>query len=88
MTLEEAIRILRSPEGRDETKRVYFLRRAVDWAEITIRAGGVERAEAEAIVDAVGARAEELFPGSQETFAIVYGVRMRRILAEVFGQPD
>ena len=86
MTLEEAIRILRSPEGRDETKRVYLLRRAVEWAEITIRAGDVTRADAEAIVNAVAARAEELFPGSRETFAIVYGVRLKRVIHETFGE--
>lgn len=85
MTLDEAIRILRSPEGRDETKRVYLLRRTVDWAEITIRAGGVSREQAEELVDAVAARAEELFPDSRETFAIVYGVRLRRVIREVFG---
>jgi hypothetical protein len=88
MTLEEAIRILRSPEGRDETKRVYLLSRAVDWAEITIRAGGVRRSDAEAIVDAVADRAEELFPESRATFAIVYGVRLKRVVDEVYGQPD
>jgi hypothetical protein len=88
MTLEEAIRILRSPEGRDETKRVYLLRRTVDWAEITIRAGGVSRDDAEAIVDAVASRADELFPGSRETFAIVYGVRLKRVIEEVHGQGD
>jgi hypothetical protein len=88
MTLEETIRILRSPEGREETKRVYLLRRAVDWAEITIRAGDVTRGDAEEIVDAVAARAEELFPGSQDTFAIVYGVRLRRVIDEVYGKSD
>jgi hypothetical protein len=88
MTLEEAIRILRSPEGREETKRVYLLGRAVDWAEITIRAGDVSRDDAEAIVDAVAARAEELFPGSRDQFAIIYGVRLRRVIAEVFGAAD
>lgn len=85
MTLEEAIRILRSPEGRDETKRVYHLRCAVDWAEMTIRMGGLSRAEAEEIISAVASRAEHLFPGSQITFAIVYGARLRRVLSEVFG---
>jgi hypothetical protein len=85
MTLEETIRILRTPEGREETRRVYLLRRAVDWAEITIRAGDVTRDDAEAIVDAVASRAEELFPGSGDTFAIVYGVRLRRVIAEVYG---
>jgi hypothetical protein len=88
MTLEEAIRILRSPEGRDETKRVYLLRRAVDWAEITIRAGGVTRGDAEAIVDAVADRAEDLFPDSRATFAIVYGFRLKRVVDEVYGQAD
>ncbi|HZU85714.1 MAG TPA: hypothetical protein VE987_22460 [Polyangiaceae bacterium] len=88
MTLEEAIRILRSPEGREETKRVYLLRRTVDWAEITIRAGGVSRGDAESIVDAVASRAEDLFPGSRDTFAIVYGVRLRRIIDEVYGKSD
>jgi hypothetical protein len=88
MTLEEAIRILRSPEGRDETKRVYLLGRAVDWAEITIRAGDVTRGDAESLVDAVAARAEELFPGSRGTFAIVYGVRLKRVIDETYGQGD
>lgn len=88
MTLGEVIAILRSPEGKEETKRVYLLRRAVDWAEITIRAGDVTRDDAESIVDAVAARAEELFPGSQQTFAIVYGVRLKRVITEVYGQAD
>jgi hypothetical protein len=88
MTLEEAIRILRSPEGKDETKRVYLLRRAVEWAEITIRARHVDRDDAESIVDAVASRAEELFPGSQDTFAIVYGVRLKRVIDETYGKGD
>ena len=88
MTLEEAIRILRSPEGKDETKRVYLLRRAVDWAEMTIRSRQVERDDAESLVDAVASRAEELFPGSRDTFAIVYGVRLKRVIDETFGQGD
>ena len=88
MTLDEAIRVLRSPEGKDETKRVYLLRCAVDWAEITIRAGHVDRDDAESLVDAVAARAENLFPGSRDTFAIVYGVRLKRVIHEVFGTGD
>jgi hypothetical protein len=88
MTLDEAIRILRSPEGREETKRVYLLRRTVDWAEITIRAGDVTRQDAESLVDAVATRAEELFPGSRDTFAIVYGVRLKRVIDETYGQGD
>jgi len=86
MTLEEAIAILRSPEGKDETKRVYLLGRAVDWAEITIRSRQVDRGDAESLVNAVAARAEALFPGSRETFAIVYGVRLKRVIEETFGR--
>jgi hypothetical protein len=88
MTLEEAIRILRSPEGKEETKRVYLLRRAVDFAEMTIRGGHVDRQDAESIVDAVASRAEELFPGSRDTFAIVYGVRLKRVIDETYGEGD
>jgi hypothetical protein len=36
----------------------------------------------------VAARAEELFPGSSSTFAIVYGVRLKRVIDETFGQGD
>jgi hypothetical protein len=88
MTLQEAIAILRSPEGRDETRRVYLLRRAVDFAEITMRSGGIERSDAEEIVDAVASIAEDLFAGSAETFRIVYGFRLRRVIDEVFGPSD
>jgi hypothetical protein len=88
MTLEEAIAILRSPEGKEETRRVYCLGKAVDFAEINMRSGGIPRSEAEALVDAVAAYAEQLFPGSAETFRIVYGVRLRRVMTEVFGPTD
>ena len=85
MTLEEAIAVLRSPEGKDETKRVYLLARAVDWAEITIRSRHVERQDAESLVNAVAAKAEDLFPGSRDTFAIIYGVRLKRVIDETYG---
>ena len=64
MTLEEAIAILRSPEGKEETRRVYVLRRAVDFAEINMRAGGLSRPEAQELINAVGSLAEDLFAGS------------------------
>ncbi len=88
MTLQEAIEILRSPAGKEETRRVYVLRRAVDFAEITMRAGGISRQEAEELVDVVAGLAEELFQGSRQTFGIVYGVRLKRVLEEVYGKPD
>ena len=53
-----------------------------------MRLGDLPRGEAEALVDAVAAYAEQLFPGSEETFRIVYGVRLRRVMTEVFGPTD
>jgi hypothetical protein len=88
MTRDEAVRILRSPEGKEETRRVYVLRKAVDFAEIAVRAGDIEKREAERLVDAVASLAEELFAGSAETFRIVYGRRLKRVLEEVYGPSD
>jgi hypothetical protein len=88
MTRDEAVRILRSPEGKEETRRVYILRRAVDFAEIALRAGGIPKGEAEGLVDTVAALAEDLFAGSAETFRIIYGLRLRRVLEEVYGPGD
>jgi hypothetical protein len=88
MTRDEAVRILRSPEGKEETRRVYILRKAVDFAEITVRAGDIPRADAECLVDTVASLAEELFAGSRETFRIIYGLRLRRVLDEVYGPSD
>ena len=86
MTREEVIAILRSTAGRDETRRVYYLRRAVDFVEQTISTGQATRIEAEQMTDAVAELAEEYFPGSTETFAIIYGHRLRRVMNEVFGK--
>jgi hypothetical protein len=88
MTRDEAVRILRSPEGKEETRRVYVLRKAVDFAEIAVRAGDLSRPDAERLVDTVAALAEELFEGSRETFRIVYGQRLKRVLDEVYGVGD
>ncbi|GAC1585367.1 MAG: hypothetical protein NVS3B20_27550 [Polyangiales bacterium] len=85
MTLEEAIAILRSPEGREETKRVHRLNRAVEVAIQVIYAERMSRLEAERVVDQVAKLAEEMFPGSRDTFEIVYGRRLQRVIREVFG---
>jgi hypothetical protein len=85
MTLEDAIAILRSPEGKDETRRVHRLARAVEVAIQVICNGRVSRTDAEQLVDQVAKLAEDLFPGSRDTFAIVYGRRLQRIIGEVFG---
>ena len=85
MTLEEAIAVLKSPEGRDETRRVHRLHRAVEVAIQVIATQTRSRAEAEQVVEQLASVAEELFPGSSHTFSIVYGRKMRRVIGEVFG---
>ena len=85
MTRDEAVAILRSPEGRDETRRVYQLRRAFELVLQTIYGGDHTRAEAEQLVDGLAELAEEYFPGSAETFSIVYGRRLGKVISEVYG---
>ena len=88
MTRDEAVAILRSPEGRDETRRVYKLRRAFELVLQTIYTGDHSRDEAEQLVDGLAELAEEYFPGSSETFSIVYGRSLGRVISEVYGTPD
>lgn len=88
MTRDEAVAILRSPEGRDETRRVYHLRRAFELVLQTIYSGDHSRAEAEQLVDGLAELAEEYFPGSAETFTIIYGRRLGRAIGEVYGGAD
>jgi hypothetical protein len=88
MTRDEAVAILRSPEGRDETRRVYHLGRAFDLVMQTLCGGDHSRAEAEQLVDGLANFAEEIFPGSSETFAIIYGQRLRKVIEEVYGASD
>ena len=88
MTREEVIAILRSAAGRDETRKIRNLGRAIDFVERTIYRRDVSKFEAEQMIDAAAKIAEEYFPGSSETFGIVYGRRLRRVLEEVFGAPS
>jgi hypothetical protein len=88
MTREEAIAILTSPAGLDETLRVHRLARAVDATERALREERITRRDAEDIVDHVAGIAEQLFEGSRETFEVVYGRRLRRVIREVFGDGD
>lgn len=88
MTREEVIAILKSTAGRDETRKIRNLGRAVAFVERAIYSGSVSRLEAEQMIDATANIAEEYFPGSTETFGIVYGHRLRRVLEEAFGAPS
>jgi hypothetical protein len=85
MTREEMIAILRSAAGQEETRKVRNLGRAIDFVEHTIYSRQLSRLEAEQMADAAARIAEEYFPGSGDTFSIVYGRRLRRVINEVFG---
>lgn len=85
MTREELIAILRSEAGREETRKVRDLGRAIDFVEHAIYSRQISRMEAEEMTDAAAKIAEQYFPGSSDTFSIVYGRRLRRVIAEVFG---
>jgi hypothetical protein len=88
MTREEVIGVLQSPEGREETRRIYRLRKAYELVAQTIYGSHPERTEAEQLVDALAELAEQYFPGSADTFGIIYGHRLKRAIAEVYGPGD
>jgi hypothetical protein len=74
-------------ELADETARVRKVRHLVDIATSLIMQAGMSRREAETLVAGVRSRILDLFPGSEDTFEIVYGPRFRRIIDE-FARPD
>lgn len=88
MTRAEVIAILTSPAGVDETLRVHRIARAVAATERAIREEPMTRTDAESLVDHVAAIAEKLFEGSAESFHIIYGRGLQRVIREVFGEGD
>lgn len=88
MTRDEVVAVLKSPEGRDETRRIYRLRRAYELVLQTIYSAHQSRAEAELLVDGLAELAEGYFPGCAETFGIIYGRTLRRAIGEVYGPTD
>ncbi len=59
------------------------LRTSVDLTCAVLRQGRVSRAEADALVVAMGRRAEALFPGKGHVFDLVLAPRFQRIIDEV-----
>lgn len=88
MNRDEAVAILKSPEGREETRRIYKLGRAFDLVLQMIYSGDHSRVEAEQLVDGLAELAEKFFPGSADTFGIIYGRRLGRAISEVYGKYD
>jgi hypothetical protein len=65
------------------------VRRSTDRARVLvteqIAQGGIDRAEAEALVAATRRRALELFPGKGDTFDLVLAPRFARLIGEFVG---
>jgi len=69
-------------ELAEENRRARQLRMIVDLACSVIVQGGIERAEAEALVAATRRRALELFPGKEDTFDLILAPRFARLIRE------
>ncbi len=71
-------------ELEEEETRLRRLRLAVDLTVSTIRQTNVSFDEASRMVSATRRLALHLFPGQESTFDLIYGSRLRRVLAERF----
>ena len=66
----------------EEDRRARQLRMIVDLTSSVIVQGGIDRAEAEALVAATRRRALELFPGKEDTFDLILAPRFARLVHE------
>jgi len=73
-------------ELRDEQRRLRYVQFIVDFTSSVIVQGGVSREEAEALVAAAREKILALFPGSEQTYEILYGRRFAR-LVEACAEP-
>ena len=66
----------------EEDRRARQLRLIVDLTSNVIMQGGIDRAEAEALVAATRRRALDLFPGKEDTFDLILAPRFARLIRE------
>jgi hypothetical protein len=75
-----------SPEEiREEQKRLRYLRTLVDLAANVIMQGGLQRREAERMVEAMRRQVLQLFPGKELVYDLVYRPRFERLIQEYTG---
>jgi cyanate lyase len=70
---------------KQEEKQLRQLRFMVDLVAAVIRQGMVNKEEARKIVKGLKRYVTSSFPGSDQTFEIIYGSRFKRIIKETFG---
>ena len=68
----------------DENKRIRRLRFIVDFALQFIRTQQITHDDAMAVVEGVKKHALRLFPGKEDTFAVIYAPRFKRLLNEKY----
>jgi hypothetical protein len=71
----------------EENRRARQLRMIVDLTSSVIVQGGIDRAEAEALVAATRRRALDLFPGKEDTFDLILAPRFARLFREFVAPP-
>jgi hypothetical protein len=71
----------------DEATRARKVTQIVDIATALITQSEMSRAEAEALVEYARAAILELFPGSTQTFEVVYAQKFRRLVDECTPPP-
>ena len=71
----------------DEAIRARKVRQLVDFATSVIMQSGMSVRDAEQLVAGVRERILTLFPGSEETYEVIYARRFRRLIDE-FARPN
>jgi hypothetical protein len=71
-------------ERREEEEKVRQLQRVVDFACCVLRQQAMSLEEAQGLIRGVKKMALHLFPDKEQTFDMIYGSRLRRILTERF----
>ena len=66
----------------DEAKRARKVTHIVDIATALIRQSGMSRGDAEILVAHVREQILRLFPGSEQTYEVIYTRRFRRLIDE------
>ena len=69
-------------EIRKEQQRLRYLRTLVDLTTQIIMQGGLERADAERLVEATRQQVLRLFPGQDQTYDLIYRPRFERLVRE------
>jgi hypothetical protein len=69
---------------KEETRRIWRLRRLVDFTLALIAQSDIGMEEAHKLVAAVRQQSCRLFPGKEETFDLIYKPRFRRLISEKY----